>query len=258
MKKFMTLVAMFAAVMMSFTACDKDDPKKPGGDDDDEPEFVSPITVDGVFTDWDALDASKVASATCVADSKHTALSKVKVYADNLYINVYLEFDAAQITDRSWTPVHIYLDADNSNATGGYGDEFTDANTDWMLETAIFSENAFNDYNASFWKWWGEVGGDGWLWSDPDVEGDESNNWGALLGEGSGISTGMGAGNKYEIQITRALLPGATFADTFGIGFDIQQNWSSVGVLPNASISEENPEGKAAKLKVTIHYTEVE
>lgn len=257
MKKFMTLAAMFAAVMMSFTACDNDDKKKPGKDDDEEPEFVSPITVDGNFADWDALDASKVASTATVTGAKYSALKFAKVYADNLYVNVYLEFDQAQITDLAYVPVHLYFDADNSDATGGYGDEFTDANTEWMLENAIY-EGEVVSFDPAMFKWWGEVGSDGWSWTDPDVEADASNMWGAILGNGSGVAKGMGTGNKYEIQVTRALMTGVTFADTFGIGLDIQQNWSSVGILPNAAISEENPEGKAAKLKVTIHYTEVE
>jgi hypothetical protein len=39
----------------------------------------------------------------------------------------------------------------------------------------------------------------------------------------------------------------------FGIGFDIQQNWSSVGILPIGPDTEENPGGHVAKLKVKIN-----
>ena len=37
------------------------------------------------------------------------------------------------------------------------------------------------------------------------------------------------------------------------IGFDVQQNWSSVGILPCVSPTDENPSGLAPKLKVKIN-----
>ena len=58
---------------------------------------------------------------------------------------------------------------------------------------------------------------------------------------------------KFEIQLVRELIP-ATWSDTeFGIGFDVQQNWSSVGILPNAPVTDENPAGKAHKIQVKIN-----
>ena len=257
MKKISLFAALLAATLVSFSACQsKDDPKpKPDPKPDPAPDdvFVSPITIDGNFADWDALDASKVVVATTQEGAKFDALKTVKVYADKLYINVYFEFDGDQIVDRSWVPFHIYLDVDNKTTTGGYGDEFTDASVDFMLETAIFSEGAFNNYNPSLWKWWGGVNESGWLWSDPSSDHDESDFWGALIGEGqAAIGNGNGSGNKYEIQILREMMTGAVFADTFGIGFDIQQDWSSCGILPNAPMTDENPNGLAALLKVTI------
>lgn len=255
MKKFTYFAALMAAALVSFNACQKDDPKKPNRDDDDDdnPAFVSPIAIDGNFADWDALDASKVAVATTQPGAKFDALKSVKVYADQLYINILIEFDGAQIADRAWVPFHVYLDADNKTTTGGYGDEFSDACVDFMLETAIFNEGNFNNYNPSFWKWWGGVNESGWLWSDPAIVGDESNFWGALIGEGqAAIGSGSGSGNKYEIQLMREMMTGAVFADTFGIGFDIQQNWSSCGILPNLPMTDDNPNGLAPMLKVTI------
>ncbi|MBP5477515.1 MAG: hypothetical protein J6Y00_07530, partial [Paludibacteraceae bacterium] len=60
---------------------------------------------------------------------------------------------------------------------------------------------------------------------------------------------------KFEIQLLRELL-GTVHElnnDEFGIGCDIQQNWSSVGLLPCGSATDENPSGKVAKLKVKIN-----
>jgi hypothetical protein len=39
-------------------------------------------------------------------------------------------------------------------------------------------------------------------------------------------------------------------ADNFSIGFDIQQDWESVGILPNSHVTDENPGGLAASLQV--------
>lgn len=242
--------ALMAAVLVGFSACEGDKPHRTGGDDDEE-EFVSKIKVDGDFSDWAALDASKVAVARNV-NAEKDALKILKVYADKVYLNVYFEFDGDQIVDRGWPAVHVYLNSDGDASTGGYGDEFADACVDYMLETAIFSDGEWNDWNASFWPWWGDANGTGWTWADPAVQHDEADLWGAFIPEGSGISHGMGSGNAYEIQIVREMLTGAKFAKTFGVGIDIQQNWTSIAWLPNAESSDTNPNGLANMLSVTI------
>ena len=159
------------------------------------------------------------------------------------------------ITDLEWVPFHVYLDADNSDATGGYGDEFADANTDILCEGSVFAGDPY-PYNPAVFKWWGEVGGDGWDWTDPSVEHDGSDFWGAIIGEGQlPVGASERVDGKFEIQLLRELL-GTVHElnnDEFGIGFDIQQNWSSVGILPCGSATDENPSGKVAKLKVKIN-----
>ena len=253
MKKFMTLAAMFAAVMVSFSSCEKDN----GGNDEGGnnngggttevcPDcgenpcvcYNAPITIDGDFSDWDSVNA---AVAYCDPEAKYTALTTFKCYADDVYVFVYFEFVDDEIVDRAWTPFHVYLDADGSNTTGGFGDQWTNAYCEWNLEGAVMSEDAFCSYDPGLYSWTGEPGGEGWLWSDP-----------AVLSSGSGIGTGAGNGNKYEFSLMREMLMGVEFADTFGIGVDIQQSWSSVGVLPNTAITDDNAAGKADLLQVTI------
>jgi len=103
-------------------------------------------------------------------------------------------------------------------------------------------------------KWWGEVGADGWEWTDPSVEHSGDDFWGAIVGEGQlPIGASQLVEGKFEIQILRELIPATWDANEFGIGFDIQQNWSSVGVLPCAGVTEDNPAGKAKKLQVKIY-----
>jgi len=221
------------------------------------PAEVPEIDVtDGTLADWEALPKDKVVSWTCPEDAAMLGLKGVAVYATEMYISILVEPNMEDLADLEWVPFHVYIDADNSDATGGYGDEFTDANADILCETAIFCEGEPYAYNPAVFKWWGEVGGDGWDWTDPSIPHDASDFWGAIIGEGQlPVGNSERVDGKFEIQLLRELL--ATVhpmnETQFGIGFDIQQNWSSVGILPCGSATDENPSGKVAKLKVTIN-----
>ena len=211
---------------------------------------------DNSLEDWKALPAEYVVSYECPEDAAMLGLKGVAVYATEMYINILVEPNMDDITDLEWVPFHVYIDLDNSDLTGGYGDEFTDANTDILCETGLWSGGEPNNYNPAVFKWWGEVGGDGWNWEDPENPGNETNFWGAIIGEGQlPVGNSQYVDGKFEIQLLRELLGTAhPMSDTeFGIGFDIQQNWSSVGILPCVSVTDENPSGKAAKLKVKIN-----
>ena len=210
---------------------------------------------DGSLADWDKLPAEYVVSATCPEDAALLGLKSVKVYATAMYISILVEPNMEDITDLEWVPFHVYLDIDNSDETGGYGDEFTDANTDILCETAVFAGDPIA-YNPAVFKWWGEVGGSGWDWTDPSVAHDASDFWGAIIGEGQlPVGNSEYVDGKFEIQLLRELLGTVhpMSEEAFGIGFDIQQNWSSVGILPCGSDTEENPGGHVAKLKVRIN-----
>ena len=213
---------------------------------------------DNSLEDWKALPAEFVVSYECPEDAAMLGLKGVAVYATEMYINILVEPNMDDITDLEWVPFHVYIDLDNSDLTGGYGDEFTDANTDILCETGLWSGGEPNNYNPAVFKWWGEVGGDGWNWEDPENPGNETNFWGAIIGEGQlPVGNSQYVDGKFEIQLLRELLgtvPGVEMnAGEFGIGFDIQQNWSSVGYLPCVSPTEENPSGLAPKLKVKIN-----
>jgi hypothetical protein len=213
---------------------------------------------DNSLEDWKALPAEFVVSYECPEDAAMLGLKGVAVYATEMYINILVEPNMDDITDLEWVPFHVYIDLDNSDLTGGYGDEFTDANTDILCETGLWSGGEPNNYNPAVFKWWGEVGGDGWNWEDPENPGNETNFWGAIIGEGQlPVGNSQYVDGKFEIQLLRELLgtvPGVEMnAGEFGIGFDIQQAWSSVGILPCVSVTDENPSGKAAKLKVKIN-----
>ena len=241
----------FASLVL--VACDKtpkDDPNK--NDPDPEPqEYVAPIEIDGDFADWAKLDASNVSVAKTDPKATKTALKLAKVYADEYYIFAYFEFELGPIPGEEkdlWLPVHFYLNADGSASTGGYADAFAEGDAEWLLETSI------HNYDPGLFKWWGEVGGTGWNWSDPNGANDETDAWGAIIPEGNGVGASAGTVSmadgkgKYEVSISRDMMPMVEFADEFTVGFDISIGWdSTLGILPNAADG-----ALAPKLKVKV------
>lgn len=222
-------------------------------------DYVDPINVtDGSAADWDALPAAYVASTVHAEGCSMDGLKSVKVYSDEMYLNVLVEVNLEVVTDHEWTPFHMYINADGSATTGGYGDEFADADAEVMLETAIYQSGAVA-YNPAVFHWFGEVGGSGWLWTDPNGVADETNGWGAIVPEGSlpiGEAQAVNGIGTVEIKLLKELIP-ATWADEFTIGFDIQQSWSSVGILPNAADDAETAAAVLAKkLVVKVHKAE--
>ena len=242
MKKILSFLAMTAAILavsVTSVSCNKTD-----DDDDDEngsSEYVAPIKIDGDFSDWAKLDASKIAEAKLdpLQDAK-TALKIVKVYADPIYVFVYFEWDKSQIShepDVEHVPFHCYINTDGDASTGGYGDQFTDACSELLFEGFIYPDGAsVGSYVPVVCEWTGDVNGTGWSWTD--------------LGEFNNLTEGAGIEGKYEFQIARELMP-KKLADNFSIGFDIQQDWESVGILPISHVTEDNPSGYAPSLQVT-------
>ena len=248
MKKIFVLMAVAAMVAVS---CQKpaNGGKENGGKDNDgkQDEYVQPIKIDGDFSDWAALDASKVATATCDPDATDTALKLVKVYADKLFVFVYFEWDTDQtewVPDTDHVPFHMYINHDGDSATGGYADQWSDACSDMLLEGFLYDANGLASYDPGCYLWIGEANASGWGW-EPDGEN--------VLASGSGLCQGAGVtSGKYEIALLREMYPGK-IADNFSIGFDIQKAWTTVGLLPNGASTDENPSGTVPSLQgVTV------
>ena len=240
MTKILSFLAMTASILAISVSCNKPNDDEDDDDGGKKEEYVAPIKVDGDFSDWAKL--TSVAEAKCDPEATKTALKVVKVYADAVYVFVYFEWDKDQIThepDVEHVPFHCYINTDGDASTGGFGDEFSDACADIMFEGFIYPDGAaVGSYEPGVFEWVGEVNGTGWdgCWND--------------LGEFNGLTSGAGIEGKYEFQIARELLP-KKLADTFSIGFDLQQSWDSVGLLPNASATDDNPGGLAPSLQVT-------
>ena len=200
--------------------------------------YVKPIAVDGDFSDWDLLDADQVATAECAQETSRPALERVKVYADEQFIFVYLEWDKDFINsaDYEWVPLECFVNTDGNASTGGY-DGFSDACSDVLLEGFLYPDGVMGSYDASAYAWTGEPNGDGWEWSEL---------------ERVKFTQGAGVDGKYELQINRAILASFGFpvADEFSIGFALLQAWNAVGLLPNSDFSDSNPAGIAPSLQV--------
>lgn len=210
---------------------------------------------DNSLADWDNLPAEYVSSCVHQDGCSYDGLKSMKVYADMQYINLLVEYNPETVTDLGWTPFHIGINTDNSDATGGFGDWWSDANTDIMLETAVFESGTPHPYNPHVFQWWGAVGENGWLWTNPNVEHTYEDCWGALICEGStpAIGNSQVIGNYIEIQINYSLIPADWNTEQFTLGVDIEQYWNTVGLLPNAADDELGSSVLAEKLLVKIN-----
>lgn len=273
MKKLMTILAMFA--MVGFVSCQKpadnskknDEQKEEQKPDDQKPDDQKPddqkpddnppveLTIDGSFEDWAGLAKGTYSQTYGDEEATHPALTHCKVYATAEKIFVYVEWDVEQVSHdpgdpndldewgdpkgKESVPFHCYINTDGNTATGGFSDQYADASIDVLLEGFIYPDGAnVGSYAPGAFAWNGDPNGSGWAWAE----------LGDVTCEGAGVD------GKYELSISCADLKGLGFpvADVFSIGFDIQQGWDSVGVLPNAAPSEDNASGVVNSLSVTV------
>lgn len=239
MRKVYIVLTVLATVFAA--SCSKTDDKKDGKkfppEIEPEQEYDAPIKIDGDFSDWAVIDDSKMCIATCANETAYKALKVMKVFMDEMYMFVYLKFDNSLLPDRSVVQAHAYFDADNDEATGGCNNQWEPGCIEYMCEGKIISADTIVSFDPSLSSWIGKPLVGGWEWE-------------SILSSGSGLFTGDGKVDEYEMSMLRASI--ADLGDVFGFGFDIQQNWSSVGILPNADVTDENPTGKANLMKVSV------
>ncbi len=244
MKKIMTMLAMTAAILA--VSCNKDpknnkDPK----DKEEEEEYVAPIIVDGDTADWAKLDASKVQSCSLKsADTfAYPEIKSAKVYADELYVYVYMEFNKDVLEPTADSHFALYINGDNNTATGGYAGQWDQGETpclDVLVMGTYFTpdDGYIKNLNCEVYHWNGAPT-DGWAWEDVEV---------SDFAEGVCTSKGM------EFAFTRDLYPAGNWEDEFTMGFQLQTNgWDATGVLPNDDPTEENQSGYGKLLKVIVN-----
>ena len=200
------------------------------------------ISIDGNFDDWDALPTGSYSSCYGYNDAPRKALTHCKVYANSGYVYVYIEWNTNMISYEAnveHVPFHCYINTDGLTTTGGFSNQFSDACTDVLLEGFLYPYGVMGSYDPAAYSWAGTVNGSGWEWNELDSEG--------IFCQGAGVD------GKYEILISRSAIAALGFpiADEFSIGFEIEQDWNAVGILPNAVPSDNNPNGLAPSLSVT-------
>ena len=252
MKKIMTLAAMFAAVMMSFSACNPDDTKpqdKPdteqGGENEDEgnqeEEPTAAITIDGDFADWDALEGAVVATLP-EGDVKYEQLKTFKMYADADFIYIFCEFDPEN------TLVFVpYFDVDHDPSTGN-NSKWSGAGYEAKAEGSVFDEAGTEEAPEQ---------GAPHAWDPTFYYYGESTE--EVLAAGVAVTSSVPAEYKngnwaFEASILREVVLEAirvTDQSKFTMGM-IQYNldWDYIGQLPCKTLSE--IEGGATEPMLTV------
>lgn len=249
----MKKIFAIAAVAAMLIACGEPEENKPqggtnnGGTEQPEPEvpeYKAAITVDGTFADWEGLEVEELALEEGEEYGK-TALKKVKIYTDEMYINLYVEFDPAEAM-----ALCVYFDVD-ADATTGRGEPcqgielYLDGMiADWTLNAdgSAFIEPRISALapDMTAYKYTGEDGAAAWAWEE-------------LLGAGNGFAVGSapvaaGANEAFEMAIVKELSP-MPFGEQVGIAVSLSNfGWNECGTLPQYSVAETEAgaEGRAA------------
>lgn len=266
MKKYLLSLLAIAALVLS--ACEKKPqpspkPDKPDTPDDPEvPEYVQPITIDGDFADWAKLDQSKVASAKCDAATKegYNAVKEIRVYADELYVFFYLEYDNSKIADllaaasgekmnsegvmeKIGLPIRLNLNTDGE-FTSGYTSYSLDG-YDFIIEGSLAEDGAWKSFDGTLHQ--------------------RIDGWKVLKEGGNGMCSGAGNGNKYEICLIREIFNAAAATSTvpMPMGDEFQAgvrfytpDWGELSNMPNGPVTDENSNGYGHLLNVTTVTTE--
>ena len=247
MKKLALFFAL--AAMFCIASCQKEnnDGNNNGGGKNNDDNYVAPITIDGNFEDWAAID-SKVTTLNCAAGHPKPDLKMAKIYADKYYVFIYVEFNFAAydgVSGVSDAHFHFYINGDKDTSTGGYMGAFDQGDTpcvDVMLEGDVIEGGAVvQAYDPTVYTWEGPANYADWnddYWIDQDL---------------SGFVEGKGTAKAFEFVFTRELYPAGKLANGFTMGMDICVNcWDATGALPNAAPTETNAAGQAPLVTVNI------
>ena len=248
--------ALMCVVAIALVACG-DEPEKVCPDCGNNPctcevveEYVCPIKVDDASdADWAKVPEGYLFETKCAEGASWDALKSVKVFADDIYVNLLVEWDPELVPNHESVPFHVYWNVDAGAETGGYGDQWLEPyDIDVLMEGFFFAGEEGSGvgepclYEPGMFAYGGAYNTNEWNWSE-------------LTAAGAFCFSQHIGDNKMEIQFLRELIP-ATWGEAFTVGFDIQQSWESVGVLPNASDDELGSKVKAEKMLVKFYIPE--
>ncbi|MDR1092270.1 MAG: PKD domain-containing protein [Prevotella sp.] len=182
-----------------------------------DPEDVN-ITIDGDFSDWQAVPSSMLATssiASYVTDL--VALKQVQLCGNDNYVFFYLKADAAK-----FNVVQFYIDKDNYNETGFLGWYWSGIGSEFLLEASREDNLAptvmeYDDANGN--------GGTGWNWItlfDPAAKAIEISQF--VAGENNIV--------EVEGRIIRSYVPELGRTVKMGVAL-VDASWAASGLLPS-------------------------
>lgn len=242
MKKIFTIVAM-AAMLMACGGNEEDPQNKPGNKPGpgDEPEFVSKITIDGNYADWDAVTENIQIATLPEGEVQYSQLKTFKLYADEMFIHVYCEFDPEN------TLVFVpYFDLD-SDATTGNTSKWDGAGYEAKAEGAVWTTDEAETTLLEPKAWDPAF----YLYTDAGTEEVCAAGTGAVISSVPAPTTG--GLYAFEASIVRDLIAIYGLGDTFTMGmiqYDI--TWSYIGKLPCKNAADREAGALEEMLTVTL------
>ena len=248
MKKIFAIAAMAAMLIACGDNGEQNNPNpNPGTIPGGEVEVTTDITIDGNFEDWNGLEGVSVVTLGTDGTYSDTDLKTLKLYADELSINIYAEYDP---TVAMVLCCHMDVDGD---ANTGRSVPF--AGVDIYMEGSIYewSTNEAGDtfveqiggvaWNPGIYEYAGEDGSDAWGWNEL-LEGGLAN--GSVP---AAVDGGLAA---VEVQIMREMIPlalGESVSIMVGI---TNSGWDQSGILPQISLEAEEAGETPVALTVTL------
>ena len=215
------------------------------GDDTPTPSNAQ-ITIDGDFSDWDALNASDRYQSIAPDDTYYPAARKMMAAYNKDYLYLYIEYDGSD--EAGVGILDLYMDTDlafdgGGMATTGVGSWiWNNDGTDLFTQGAIAGDEG-GGYDAPIFQYTGTPLGDEWAWTE-------------VVAAGSGAMSGSQAvqldnGNTaVEIALLRSAIPGLGDGILIGALFE-KADWSGeCGALPAVSVDAQGAYVAADKLHI--------
>ena len=256
MKKVLSFLAI--AAVLCCVACKKDnggknkENNKENNKEQQEPEKQEPevqkatVTIDGNFDDWAKLDQTKVAVAKSDPASPWDVIKEIRCYSNEMFVFLYVEFDSAQVADITGGdgfPMRINLNVDGEFESG-YAKYSLDA-YDFITEGSLAANGEWLSYDGTLFQ---------------RIDGDWAGGDDGILAAGNGLTSGAGAGNKYEICLVKEIFNAAAGAttvpmvmgDSFEVGLRFYTaSWGELANMPDGAVTDDNSNGWGHLLKVT-------
>ena len=209
-----------------------------------EAPAAAAITIDGDFSDWAAMDETKVKVSRNDPDSPWEGVLELRVYADAENVFYYIKFDSESLEDAfalDPNDMHLRLCINTDDEfDSGYQSYFLEG-YDFIIEGTFAEGGAFVDFDGTLHQ--------------------RFSSWKSLLEPENDLVCGKGAGCEYEIAMDIAKFNEAAntsddpkpMGDSFQTGVRFYYNgWQEFSNIPNSSLEEEAGNGWGYLMRITL------